>query len=220
MSKIRVLVADDHTIVREGVRMILESLPDMEVVGEASDGDEAIAKVAQLSPDAVIMDIGMPGTNGLEATSIIKKNNPNVQVLVLTMHDTDDYFFRVLKAGASGYVLKGASSADLIYAIRAAHDGNVFLYPSVAKRLINDYLQQIKSDQKSAGYASLSDREKEVLKLIADGRTNQEIADILSLSPSTVQSHCAHIMGKLNLQNRAELMKYAIRRGLIDDAYA
>lgn len=217
MDKIRVLIVDDHTIVREGVRMLLEAQGDIEVVGEATDGADAIAKVSETKPDVVIMDIGMPNINGLEATAHIKKRHPNVQVLILTMHDTDDYFFRVLAAGASGYVLKGAASSDLTYALRAAHRGDVFLYPSVAKKLVNDYIQQAATgQQKGSGLAALSDREKEVLKLVAEGRTNQEIAEALVLSTSTVQTHCSRIMEKLNLHNRAELMNYAIRRGLVD----
>lgn len=216
MSKIRVLVADDHAIVREGVQMLLEAHPDIEVIGEAVDGQEALDKAAQLRPDVVIMDIGMPGMDGLQATRRIKELSPDVHVLALTMHESNDYFFHVLSAGASGYVLKGATSADLISAVRAVHRGDVFLHPSVTKRLVTDYLRRVSDGEERASYDGLTNREREVLTLVAEGYTNQQIAERLVLSTSTVQTHRANIMRKLNLQNRTELIKYAIRQGLID----
>lgn len=217
MDKIRVLLADDHAIVREGVRMILEAQPDMEVVGEVADGREAVEQARQLSPNVVLMDIAMPGMSGLEATAAIKKELPEVQVLALTMHDDYDHFFQILHAGASGYVLKGASSADLLAAIRAAREGGVYLHPSVARDLVADYLKRMEPGEEKARYDGLSEREREILKLVAEGRTSQQIADELFLSVHTVQTHRAHIMEKLNLHNRAELIRYALRKGIISD---
>jgi two-component system, NarL family, response regulator NreC len=218
MDKIRVLVADDHTIVREGVRLLLEAQPDIEVVGEAADGQEALALVRQLHPDLVVMDIQMPNLNGLEATRAIKSELPQTQILALTMYESDDYFFQVLAAGASGYVLKKAASADLITAIRAAHQGDVFLYPSVARRLVSDYLTRVKGGEERSSYDGLTAREHEVLKLIAEGYTNQAIADKLVISPSTVQTHRTRIMQRLHLHSRSELIQYALRKGLLDSA--
>jgi two-component system response regulator NreC len=216
MSKIRVLVVDDHTIVREGIRLLLEGSPDIEVVGEAAEGKAALSEVRTLQPDVVLMDITMPGMSGLEATRQIKAQWPEVQVLALTMHENEEYFFQILHAGASGYVLKGASSAELLSAIRAAARGDVFLHPSLARKLVGDYLRRVGVGEEQPSFDRLTPREKEVLTLIAEGYTNREIAERLVISPSTVQTHRARIMEKLNLQNRTELIKYAIRRGLID----
>jgi two-component system, NarL family, response regulator NreC len=214
MNKIRVLLADDHAIVRDGVRLILNAQSDMEVVGEASNGDEALDLARTLKPDLVLMDIGMPGVNGLEATKLLKQTQPPLHILILTMHDDEDYFFRILAAGASGYVLKGAGSDELLSAIRAVMQGGVYLYPTMAKKLVGDFLKphENATDDKDP----LTPREREVLKLIAAGRTNREIAEVLVLSLNTVQTHRLHIMEKLNMHNRTELIKYAIRRGLID----
>ncbi len=217
MTKIRVLIADDHAIVREGVRMILEAQPDMEVVGEAGDGQTAVEKARQLLPDVILMDIAMPGMNGFEATAAIKKELPQVQVLALTMYDDYDHFFQVLYAGACGYVLKGASSADLLAAIRAAARGGVYLHPSVAKNLVADYLKRMDPGEEKARYDGLSERERQILRLIAEGKTSQQIADELCLSVNTVQTHRARIMEKLNLHNRTELIRYALRKGLISE---
>ena len=218
MNKIRVLVADDHTIVREGVRILLEAQPDIEVVGEAADGQEALARVRELQPDIVLIDIAMPNLNGMEATRAIKREYPQVQIIALTMYESDEYFFQVLNAGASGYILKKAASADLLAAIRAVYAGEVFLYPSVARRLVSDYLSRVKSGEEKSSYDGLTAREREVLKLIAEGHTNQAIADKLVISPSTVQTHRTRIMQRLNLHNRAELIQYAMRKGLLDSA--
>ncbi|MDO8614416.1 MAG: response regulator transcription factor [Dehalococcoidia bacterium] len=217
MSRLRVLVADDHAIVRDGVRMILEAQPDLEVVGEAADGQEALEKARQLAPGLVLMDIAMPGMNGLEATAIIKREMPEMQVLALTMHEDYQYFFEVLHAGASGYVLKGASSSDLLAAIRAVARGGVYLHPTVAKNLVADYIRRMDSGEEKANYDGLSGRERQVLTLVAEGRTSQQIADELFVSINTVQTHRAHIMEKLQLQNRAELIRYALRKGLITE---
>lgn len=216
MNKIKVLVADDHTIVREGVRILLEAQTDITVVGEAADGQEAVARVRELQPDIVVIDIAMPNLNGLEATRIIKHDYPHIHVIGLTMYESDEYFFQLLNAGASGYVLKKAASADLLAAIRAVYAGDVFLYPSVARRLVTDYLSRVKSGEEKNSYDGLTVREREVLKLIAEGHTNQVIADKLVISPSTVQTHRARIMQRLNLHSRAELMQYAMRKGLLD----
>ncbi len=215
MSKITVLVVDDHAIVRDGVRLILEAQPDIEVVGEASDGKEALEKVRRLSPAVVVMDIAMPGMNGLDATTAIKQEMPGVQVLALTMHADHGYFFEVLNAGASGYVLKGGSSADLLAAIRAVSEGGVYIHPSVAGNLVSDFLKRMGPGEEKARYDGLSDRERQVLTRIAEGKTSQQIAEELFLSINTVQTHRAHIMEKLQLHNRTDLIRYALRRGLI-----
>lgn len=213
-ARIRILVADDHAIVREGVHQLLSQEPDIEVVGEAADGAQAVDLARKLRPDLVLMDIGMPGMNGLEATRVLKAEQPQTDVLVLTMQEGEDYFFRLLQAGASGYVLKGAGSAELLSAIRAVRQGGVYLNPTMTKKVLGDVLKR--PEQARAASDPLTPREREVLKLIADGMTNREIADELVLSLSTVQTHRLHIMEKLNLHNRTELVKYAIRRGLIE----
>jgi two-component system response regulator NreC len=210
-----VLVVDDHRIVREGISHILASQADIQVVGEAADGNEALAKARELKPDVVLMDISMPGLSGREATRLIKQQLPEIHLLALTMHDSYDYFLEMLRAGADGYILKGASGADLVAAIRAANGGGVYLYPSVAKKLMSDYLGRITTEEEQAGFDGLTDRERDVLRLIAAGKTNQEIADILSVSPNTVHTHRTHIMEKLDLHNRAGLVRYAVRKGLI-----
>lgn len=216
MNKIRVLIAEDHAIVRAGVRMLLESQPDIQVIGEAENGRQALDLVAQLNPDLVLMDVAMPEMNGLEATQRIKEAFPGVQVLVLTMHEDERYFFQILQAGASGYVVKGASPADLLSAVRAVALGQAYLYPSVAKQLLDDYLKRVDSGEEKDSYDGLSGREREVLRLIAEGRTSRTIAEELVLSVNTVERHRANIMGKLNLHGRSELIRYAIRKGLIN----
>ncbi len=215
-KRIRVLIAEDHAIVREGVRLILEAQPDIEVVGETTSGREAIAKACELLPDVVCMDISMPDIDGLEATRRIKACCPDVQVLALTVHESDEYFFQMLSAGASGYVLKGAASADLVSALRFVARGEVFLYPTVAKKLVNDFLNRAHDREEADQYQALTRREREVLTLVGEGLTNREVANRLVISLSTVQTHYAHIIEKLGLTNRAELIKYAIRHGLID----
>jgi two-component system response regulator NreC len=213
-ERIRVLVADDHTIVRSGVRLLLEAEPDIEVVGEALDGHEAINKAETLRPDVILMDIAMPGMDGLEATRHIKTFWPDIEVLVLTMHRTDDYFFEMLKAGASGYILKGAQTDELIHALKVVSRGEVFLYPSMTGRLVEEYLSQAEGGIHSD--LSLSPRETEILILLADGYSNKEIAEKLVISPSTVHSHRSNLMAKLGLSTRHELVQYARQRGLIN----
>jgi DNA-binding NarL/FixJ family response regulator len=215
---IRVLIADDHTLVRAGIRLLLETAPDVRVVGEASDGSEAIRLARELRPNLVLMDIAMPNMDGLEATREIKRELPEVQILALTMHEGEDYFFKILAAGAGGYVLKRAAANDLLTAVRTVAGGEVFLYPSVAKKLVADYLGRGGGHEDFAHAAvGLTPREHEVLGHIAAGLSNREIAERLTVSLSTVQTHYAHIIDKLNLHNRTELVKYALRHGLIDD---
>lgn len=213
-TRIRVVVADDHAIVREGVHQLLSQQPDIEVVGEAADGLQALDLARKLKPDLVVMDIGMPGMNGLEATRALKAEQPQTNVLVLTMQEGEDYFFRLLQAGAAGYVLKGAGSGELLSAIRAVQQDGVYLNPAMTRRVLRDVLNRPQPD--TAARDPLTPREHEVLKLIAEGKTNREIANELILSLNTVQTHRLHLMEKLNLHNRAELVKYAIRRGLIE----
>lgn len=212
-DQISVLIADDHTIVRSGVRLLLEAESDIRVVGEALNGREALELAEALQPDVVLMDITMPELDGLEATKQLKSRFPNINVLVLTMHRSDDYFFEMLKAGASGYILKGAKTSELINAVRIVQQGEVFLYPSMTQKLVQGYLQL--ADWESEGEPSLSPREKEIFRLLAEGYSNKEIAEKLVISPSTVHSHRGNLMDKLGLGNRRELIQYARKRGLI-----
>ena len=213
-AAIRVLLVDDHTILREGVRALLAGEREIVVVGEAGDGREALEKVETLRPDIVLMDMVMPGMNGLEATTLIKELHSEVKVLILSMYDDDEYVQQVIQAGASGYLLKGMAADDLILAIREVHAGSSFLNPAVAAKLIEDYVRRVRGEGDAAGDL-LTAREREVLKLIAEGNTNQEIADVLCLSRKTVESHRANIMRKLDLHDVTELVKYALRTGLI-----
>lgn len=214
---ISVLLADDHAVFREGIRLLLETRGGFEVVGEAATGEEAVGLARSLRPDVVLMDIGMPGMNGLEATRLIRNDNAESRVLILTMHGTDEYFFSALDAGASGYVLKEAASSDLVSAIESVDRGGMFLYPSLATKLVEEYLRRVGSGEEKSSYESLTPREREVLQFIGEGRTNQEIADSLGLSIHTVQTHRIHIMNKLGLHNRAQLVSYAARLGLLGD---
>jgi two-component system response regulator NreC len=216
MASIRVLVVDDHTLIRQGIVGLLASQGDIEVVGEAGSGQEALVAVIELSPDVVLMDITMPGISGLEAAAEIKRRRPDVRVLMLTIHDREDYLFQALRAGASGYVLKGADVQDLLAAVRSADRGEVYLYPGVTKALVADYLRLVRGGADRATYDGLSDREREILHLIAQGKTTPEIAAELFLSPHTVQSHREHIMTKLDLHSKTALIKYAIAKGIID----
>jgi two-component system response regulator NreC len=217
VGSIRVLIADDHTLVREGLRALLEGQGGFEVVGEASNGREAIERAVQLRPDVVLMDIGMPEVDGLAATRRITRLNPAIRILVLTVHETEDYFFRVLEAGAHGFLVKDAAATELVAAVRAIHHGGVYLHPPMAKRLVEEYLQRIASGEERAAHALLSPRERQILALIGAGHTNQEIADRLSISVNTVQAHRSHIIDKLDLHSRADLMRYAVRVGLMRD---
>jgi two-component system response regulator NreC len=213
--KIRVLIVDDHAIVRQGIRLILTGQADLEVVAEAEDGGDALRLIEQQRPDVVLMDLAMPGINGLQATREIGKRWPDIRVIALTVHDDEEYLFEMITAGASGYVLKGADPADLVDAIRAVRKGEIFLQPPLTTKLVRDYLRRMRTGEAGDGYDSLSVREHQVLSLIGEGHTAQEIAGILTISVSTVQTHRAHIMEKLNLRSRPVLMKYAIRHGLL-----
>jgi two-component system response regulator NreC len=211
-----VLIADDHALIREGIRALLEGCRDIEVVGDAADGREAIEKARKLKPDVVLMDIAMPGLGGLEATLEIRNACPKTKIIVLTQYDSKEYIYRFLKAGASGYVLKKATSAELVSAIQAAMRGSTFLHPEVAPVVIEGYLQGKDKDIEEDPYESLTNREKQVLKLVAEGYKNNEIADMLYMSVKTVMGHRTHIMEKLNIHSRTELIKFAIRKGLIE----
>ena len=209
---IRLVLVDDHQIVRAGLRMLFQAEPDMVIVGEASRGDEALELVRTLHPDVVIMDVVMPGMNGIEATRRIKEASPETAVLALTMHEDEEYFFAMLHAGASGYIPKRAAPDDLVSGIRAVSQGNVFLYASLARFLMREVVEH---PSPPPGASDLTPRELEVLALIAEGRTNREIAETLVISPKTVDRHRENIMTKLNLHNRVELVRYAIDKGLI-----
>jgi two-component system response regulator NreC len=216
MAKIRLILADDHAVVRSGLRMLLEAQPDIDIVAEAETGIEAVEKTRELQPDIVLMDIQMPGLNGIEATRQIKKLAPDTAVLALTMYEDDQYFFEMLHAGASGYVPKRAAPDELLTAIRSVGRGDVFLYPSLASRLVQDYLKRADSNDQPLIYDDLTPREREVLILIAEGLSNAEIAQELVISIKTVDRHRENIMRKLNLHSRVDLVKYALRIGLID----
>jgi len=210
---IRVLLADDHAVVRSGLRALLSGEPDVQVVGEASTGREAVAKAEALRPDVAVMDISMPDMDGLEATRAIRQRGLPTQVVVLTVHADDEYLLRALDAGACGYVVKSASDTDLLQAIRLAAQGQVFLYPSAVRRVLSHYVQS--RGQRKRLPEQLSGREQEVLRLTAAGYTNQEIAQELGISPKTVDTSRQRIMEKLGLERRSELVRYALRKGLL-----
>lgn len=215
MKKIKVLIVDDHTIVRDGICALLGLAGDIEVIGEASNGKEAIEMVKKLSPDVVLMDIAMPIMGGLEATHRIHKESPHVKVLALTQYDDREYVFPVIEAGAYGFISKSAASSELTTGIRAVYRGDSFLSPSVAKFLVEVYRQGGTLKKTHDPYDELTVREREVLKLLAEGYTNQEIANMLSISPKTAEGHKTSLMSKLDIHNRAELVKYALRKGII-----
>ena len=214
-SKIRILLADDHTLMRNGIRALLEDEQDIIVVGEAEDGREAVRLVNQVKPNVVLMDIAMPLLNGLEATRQIKREHPEIKVLVLTMYDHEEYFREMLEAGAAGYIVKRAAANELVAAIRAVYNGEAVLSPAITRLLLEDYLSRdIHKSENDAN--TLSSREREVLQLIAEGKTSKEIAEILNLSVKTVQSHRTSLMQKLDLHDRGDLIKYAIQKKIIE----
>jgi two-component system response regulator NreC len=215
VSQVRIMLVDDHTLFRQGLRMLLEAQEEFQVVAEASGGEEALRKARECHPDVVLMDIAMPDMNGIEATRRLREEVPQVKVLVITVHGGDDYFFHALEAGTSGYILKEAAFADVIAAVRGVSQGGVFLYPSLAGKLVSDYLQRLSTGDERTSYERLTRRERQVLALIAEGHTNQQIADYLTLSVNTIQTHRSHIMEKLGLQSRAELMRFAVRAGFL-----
>lgn len=212
---VRILLADDHALVRRGVRMILDNEPDLEVVGEAGDGAEAISKAKQEKPDLAILDIAMPRLTGLQAARELSRLQPDLRILILTMYDNEQYFFEALKAGASGYVLKSVADRDLVEACRSAMRGEPFLYPGAVNSLIRNYLDRARE---GGGFPAkaITDREEEILKLVAEGHSSKEIADMLVISVKTVERHRANLLQKLGLKDRLELTRYAIRAGLIE----
>jgi two-component system response regulator NreC len=211
---VKLLLVDDHPIVRSGLRMLFLSEPGMQIVGEASSGQEAVEAVSRLQPDVVIMDVSMPGMNGIEATRRIKAAHPHTAVLALTMYEDEQYFFEMLNAGASGYIPKRAAPDDLVSAIKVVAEGNVFLYSTLARFLIRDMAER-EAVEPEEGDEVLTVREREVLTCIAEGMTNREIAEALVISIKTVERHRENIMAKLDMHNRVELVKYAIKKGLI-----
>ena len=212
---IRVLLADDHGIVRKGLRFLLERQPGVEIAGEASDGREAVRLADATSPDIVIMDIAMPLLNGIEATAQIVKRNPGVGVIVLSMHSDEDYLLSALNAGAKGYLLKDSAEVDLLRAIEAVRKGTPFFSPEITKTMLEDYMRFLQQRNLQDSYELLTEREKEVLQLLAEGRSNKEAATILDVSVYTVDTHRTHLMQKLNLHNTAEIVLYAVRKKII-----
>ncbi len=216
MNAIRVILAEDHTIVRKGLRSLLEGEEDIEVIGEAGDGKEAITLVEQKKPDIVVMDIGMPELNGLEATRRIRKKFPETKVLILTMHTNEEYVFEILRAGASGYIIKKAAPTELVSALRAVKRGESFLSPAISKKVIDEYLQRAGEAKRRGAFELLTDREREVLQLIAEGNSTRGIAGRLFISTKTVETHRSNLMEKLDLHGTADLTRYAIRMGIVD----
>jgi DNA-binding NarL/FixJ family response regulator len=212
---IRILLADDHTVMRDGLRALLERQPDMAVVAEAADGRECVRLVEEQAPDVVMMDIGMPNMNGIEATRRITSENPRVAVVILSMHQDESYVLRALKAGAKGYLLKDSLRAEVIEAIRMVAQGRSFLTRKIGRMLQEDYIRELDSRGLEDSYDLLTDREREVLQLIAEGRTNKEVAGLLGVSLTTIETHRTHILQKLGLHSIPELILYAVRKGII-----
>jgi DNA-binding NarL/FixJ family response regulator len=215
VAKIRVLIADDHGLMRAGVKALLAATPDIEVVGEAEDGDEAVRETRRLDPDIVLMDVAMPGLGGLEATLLIRREKPEVKILVLTQYDDREYVSRFLKAGVSGYVLKKAAAGELVSAIRAVERGGLVLDPEIAREVVEDNAGVASSGQAADPYETLTDREKQVLKLVAEGSSNKEVAETLGISVKTAMAHREHLMEKLDVHSRTELIRFALKRGVI-----
>ncbi len=213
--KIRLLLVDDHQVVRSGLRMLLGNESDVEIVGDAGTGKEALESVKQFHPNVVLMDIGLPDISGIDATRMIKQTDPDVAVVALTIHEDEEYFFKMLEAGAGGYVPKRAAPEDLLTAIRAAAAGEVYLYPSLAKLLVKDYLAQEHPSEANNILDGLTEREQQVLRYLAEGASNSEIAEALVISAKTVARHRENLMQKLGLHSRGELVRYAIRKGII-----
>ena len=215
MPKIKVLVVDDHTIIRDGICALLALAGDIEIVGEANNGSEALEKVKELNPDVVLMDIAMPIMGGLEATRRINKEAPKTKVLVLTQYDDKEYFFPVIESGASGYLSKAAASSELIAGIRSVYKGDSYLSPSVTKLMVENYQNTVGNRSKQDPYNRLTPREREIFKLLAEDYSTQEIAEMLVITPKTVEGHKTNLMTKLGVHNRVELVKYALRKGII-----
>jgi len=212
---IRILIADDHGVMRKGLRLQLEQHGGIEVIGEAADGREAVKLAEELRPDLVIMDIGMPNLNGVEATAQIIKRNPNVGIIILSVYSDEEYLLRALTAGAKGYLLKESADVDLFRAVEAVAQRKSFFSPTIAKMLLDDYVQQLRRRGLQDSYDLLSDREKEIFQLLAQGKSNKEVATLLNLSPYTVETHRTHIMQKLDLHSSVDLVLYAVRKRII-----
>lgn len=215
MGRVRILLADDHTIVRQGLRKVLEERPEWEVVAEAGDGREAVRLAEQHRPDVAIVDVAMSLLNGIESTRQITKRAPNTRVLVLSMHADEAYVTQILQAGATGYLLKDSADVDLVKAVEEAVSGRSFFSPAIARVMLDDYRRQLTDKGVSDRYEILSEREREIFQLIAEAKANKEIAALLNVSTSTVETHRAHIMEKLDLHSAAEIVLYAVRRGVI-----
>src|SRR5579872_1536425 len=215
MNPIRILLGDDHTVMRNGLRLLLERQPNLIVIGEASDGREAVRLADELLPDVVVMDIAMPNLNGIEASRQIVKSNPEIAIVILSMHSDESYVIRALKAGARAYLLKDSAEGDLIAAIHAITDGKSFFSPAISRILVEDYMRQLEQKHVEDTYKLLTAREREILQLLAEGKTNKEVASMLNLSVYTVETHRTHILQKLNLHNVPELIQYAVRKGII-----
>lgn len=214
MSRLRILLADDHTVVRQGLRKVLEDRPEWEVVAEAGDGREAVRLAEQFVPDVAILDVAMPLLNGIEATRQITRRVPSTRIVVLSMYADEAYVTQILQAGAAGYLLKDSADVDLIQAVAEVAQGRSFFSPAIARVMLDDYVRQ-GPEKGQSRYETLSQREREIFQLIAEAKTNKEIAALLNVSPSTVETHRAHIMDKLDLHSAAEIVLYAVRRGVI-----
>jgi two-component system, NarL family, response regulator NreC len=215
MARLRILLADDHTLVRQGLRKILEERPEWEVVAEAGDGREAVRQAEAAEPDVAVLDISMPLLNGIEATRQIVRRSPDVQILILSMHANEAYIIRALKAGARGYLLKDSADAELIRGVSAVAAGKSFFSPAVAKVMLDDYVRHLADKGIVDRFEALSEREREIFQLVAEGHSNKDVADLLCISPATVETHRSHIFQKLDVHNAAELVLYAVRRGVI-----
>jgi two-component system response regulator NreC len=215
MARLRLLLADDHTLVRQGLRKILEERPEWDVVAEAGEGRTAVSRTVELEPDVAILDIGMPQLNGIEATRQIVRRTSKVRVLILSMHADEAYVTEAIRAGAAGYILKDSAGSDLINAVVALSTGKSFFSPPVAKVMLDDYVRRLGERGIGDRYDALSEREREIFQLIAEGHTNKGVADLLSISVATVETHRAHILQKLDVHNTAELVLFAVRRGVI-----
>ncbi|MCA1906176.1 MAG: response regulator transcription factor [Desulfarculus sp.] len=216
MNKIRVLIADDHAVVRSGLRQLMADQPDLEVVGEAGDGREALEKVKALKPDVIVLDIAMPGVSGLEAAGLIKEAVPSCQIVVLTMHGKENFVRQVLSSGALAYVLKASPVQDVLAAVRAAHRGEYFLSSKIEAEVVGAYLDSRRETPAVRGYDLLSEREQQIFRLVAEGNSTNQIAEVLCVSPKTVEKHRTNIMKKLGLRDRLDVVKYAVRIGIID----
>jgi two-component system, NarL family, response regulator NreC len=215
MRKIRILLADDHTLIRRGLRLVIEQQPDLMVVGEAEDGRQAVALAASLKPDVAVLDIGMPNLNGIEAAKQISEGESGAAVVILSMYSDETYILRALKSGARGYLLKDSVESDLVHAIRSVAEKKSFFSPTVSRVLLEDYVRKLQRTGGESSYDLLTPREREVLQLIAEGKSNKEVADMLNLSVYTVETHRGNLMEKLNLKGVPELILYAVRKGII-----